>query len=78
MVTLFTDLTSLFVAIFSGIIGVIFVFFLIKKILSSDAGTEQMQTISLLVRKGAIAFLTREYKSVLYFLIVLFLIIFFG
>jgi len=71
-----TELTSVGVAILTGVLGLIFVWVLGKKIKRADAGNEQMQTIASLVRKGAIAFLYREYKTVAYFLIFLFIIIF--
>ncbi|MCS7230995.1 MAG: sodium-translocating pyrophosphatase [Elusimicrobiota bacterium] len=69
---------AILISIISGIIGVIFVWYLSIKVLKSDPGNEKMQTISTLVRKGAIAFLTREYKTIFYFLAVLFVIIFIG
>jgi K(+)-stimulated pyrophosphate-energized sodium pump len=76
MNTIITQLTSVGIAIITGLIGLIFVWILSKRITNSDPGNEQMRTISSLVRKGAIAFLTREYKTVAYFLIFLFIIIF--
>jgi K(+)-stimulated pyrophosphate-energized sodium pump len=66
------------VPIIGGIIGLIFVLYFSRKVLSANPGNEQMQTIASLIRKGAIAFLTREYKTILYFMIVMFIIIFFG
>jgi K(+)-stimulated pyrophosphate-energized sodium pump len=66
------------VTIIGGIIGLIFVWYFSRKVLSANPGNEQMQTIASLVRKGAIAFLTREYKTILYFMIVMFIVIFFG
>ncbi len=72
------QLTSIPVAIISGIISMLFVFYLSIKVTKSDYGDEKMQTISSLIRKGSIAFLTREYKTISYFLVVLFVILFFG
>jgi len=66
------------ITIIGGIIGLIFVWYFSRKVLSANPGNEQMQTIASLVRKGAIAFLTREYKTILYFMIVMFIVIFFG
>ncbi len=68
----------LVVTIIGGVIGLIFVWYFSRKVLSANPGNEQMQTIASLVRKGAIAFLTREYKTIFYFITVLFIIIFFG
>lgn len=72
------QIPTLVVTIIGGIIGLIFVWYFSRKVLSAAAGNEQMQTIASLIRKGAIAFLTREYKTILYFMVVLFIIIFFG
>jgi K(+)-stimulated pyrophosphate-energized sodium pump len=66
------------ITIIGGIIGLIFVWYFSRKVLSANPGNEQMQTIASLIRKGAIAFLTREYKTILYFMIVMFIVIFFG
>ena len=73
-----TQLSSVVVAIISGIISMLFVFYLSRKVLKSDPGNEQMQTIASLIRKGAIAFLSREYKTISYFLVVLFLVLLFA
>ena len=66
------------VTIIGGIMGLIFVWYFSRKVLSANPGNEQMQTIASLIRKGAIAFLTREYKTIFYFMIVMFIVIFFG
>ncbi|MCS7151322.1 MAG: sodium-translocating pyrophosphatase [Endomicrobia bacterium] len=76
--TIIQQLTTLPVTLLSGIAGMLFVWYLSRRVLSADPGTERMQTIAGLVRKGAIAFLSREYKTVSYFLVALFIIIFFG
>lgn len=78
MYQIIQHLTTIVATIIAGVAGMLFVWYLTRKVLSADPGTEQMQTIAGLVRKGAIAFLTREYKTVAYFLVVLFIIIFFG
>jgi K(+)-stimulated pyrophosphate-energized sodium pump len=72
------QMSALWVAVLCGVVGLIFVWYLSRRVLSADPGNEHMQTIASLVRKGAIAFLTREYKIIFYFIIVLFIIIFFG
>jgi K(+)-stimulated pyrophosphate-energized sodium pump len=73
-----TQLSSVVVSIISGIISMLFVLYLSRKVLKSDPGNEQMQTIASLIRKGAIAFLSREYKTISYFLVVLFLVLLFA
>ncbi|MCX7956727.1 MAG: sodium-translocating pyrophosphatase [Endomicrobia bacterium] len=72
------ELYVLPIVILSGVIGLIFVWILSNKVKKSDPGNEKMQTISYLVRKGAIAFLSREYKTVSIFLLVLFVVILLG
>jgi K(+)-stimulated pyrophosphate-energized sodium pump len=73
-----TQLSSVVVSIISGIISMLFVLYLSRKVLKSDPGNEQMQTIASLIRKGAIAFLSREYRTISYFLVVLFLVLLFA
>jgi K(+)-stimulated pyrophosphate-energized sodium pump len=72
------DLSVLWLSLGAGIIGLIAVWVLSSRILAADAGTDAMKSISELVRKGAIAFLTRQYKTIAYFLLVLFVVIFFA
>ncbi|MEN3013287.1 MAG: sodium-translocating pyrophosphatase [Endomicrobiia bacterium] len=78
MIEVVKNLSGVIISIVSGVIGLLFVWYLAIKVLKADPGNEQMQTISNLVRKGAVAFLTREYKTIFYFLFILFFIIFFG
>ncbi len=75
---IFSELTSVVISIGIGVVGLLFVWYLSKKVLTADPGNERMQSIASLVHRGAIAFLTREYKTVAYFLVVLFVILFFA
>ncbi len=72
------SLSSIFVSIFVSVVGLLFVWYLAKKILSMDEGTEKMKQISELIHRGAMAFLKREYKTIAYFVFVLAIIIFFA
>ena len=78
MIGLFGDLSSLLVTLLVALVGIICVWYLAKKVLSNDAGTELMQKISNSIHQGAMAFLGREYRTIAYFVLVVALIIFFA
>lgn len=61
----------------AGLVGLFFVGFLARQILSFSAGTDKMKQISTLIHQGAMAFLAREYKVVSFFVFFLALVIFF-
>ena len=54
----------------AGILAILFVFYLAKKILSKDSGTDEMIEISKAIQEGASAFLRKEYQMVAIFAIV--------
>ncbi|MGA1863976.1 MAG: sodium-translocating pyrophosphatase [bacterium] len=72
-----TSLNPVFISIGIGVLGIIFVWILAKRILSKDPGTEKMIRISNAVHEGAMAFLFREYKSISLVVVILFVILFF-
>ena len=53
-----------------GLLGLVFAFVLYWSILRRSAGTERMQEIGKAVREGAMAFLSREYKVLILFVLV--------
>lgn len=55
-----------------GIVAMIFAFILSERIEKADAGTERMKEIASYIQEGSMAFLSREYKSLALFVIVLF------
>lgn len=56
----------------AGVIALIFAFFLVStKINPVDAGTERMKEIAKYIEEGAMAFLRREYKTLVVFVLVL-------
>ncbi|MGI6424323.1 MAG: sodium-translocating pyrophosphatase [Tepidanaerobacteraceae bacterium] len=59
----------------SGIIALAFAFMLAGKIGKSPAGNDRMQEISNAIHEGAMAFLFREYRILIIFVIVMFAII---
>ena len=58
-----------------GICAVLFAFYLTKKVGKQDAGTDRMKEIAAFIHEGARAFLTAEYKILVVFVAVLFILI---
>ncbi|SJZ43319.1 sodium-translocating pyrophosphatase [Garciella nitratireducens] len=58
-----------------GVIALLFALYLSNKINRMDIGTDKMKEISTYIHEGAMAFLTREYKSVAIFVVILFIIL---
>ncbi|NTW72179.1 MAG: sodium-translocating pyrophosphatase [Eubacteriaceae bacterium] len=58
-----------------GIVALLFAYFLAKKVSKMDAGTDRMKEIASYIEEGAMAFLRREYKYIIIFVIVLFAIL---
>jgi len=58
------------IAVISGILGLIFAFFLALYVLKSDEGSERMREISAAIQEGATAFLGREYQILAIFVVV--------
>ncbi len=64
-----------FLALVGAIIALVFAIFTAKKIMKFSEGTERMQKISASIRKGANAYLKRQYKIVGIFFICMFVVI---
>ncbi|MGI6713214.1 MAG: sodium-translocating pyrophosphatase [Bacillota bacterium] len=60
-----------YVAPVAGIIALIFAYFLAAKINKVDAGNDRMKEIAHAIHEGAMAFLSREYKVLFIFVLVL-------
>ena len=58
-----------------GIAALVFAYILAAKINRVDVGTERMKEISSYIHEGAMAFLTREYKTLVIFALVLFVVL---
>ena len=58
-----------------GICALIFAFYLIQKVSKQDAGTDRMKEIAAFIHEGASAFLMAEYKILIVFVAVLFVLI---
>ena len=58
-----------------GICALIFAFYLIQKVSKQDAGTDRMKEIAAFIHEGSSAFLMAEYKILIVFVAVLFVLI---
>ncbi len=65
----------LMLAPISGVLALLFALVLTNKIKKVDVGNARMQEISSYIHEGAMAFLTREYKALVFFVAALFLIL---
>lgn len=61
-----------------GVISVLFAYFRSKQIATKPAGTERMQEISGYIHQGAMAFLQREYRTLVIFIVALVVILTFA
>ena len=52
------------IASLTGIVALVFVFYIAKKVMRQDPGTPEMVAISDAIHEGAMAFLKREYKAI--------------
>ncbi|MGN0417536.1 sodium-translocating pyrophosphatase [Anaerostipes faecalis] len=69
---------GLYVAIIAGIASLLVAFELMTKVNKADAGNERMKEIATSINEGAHAFLRAEYKLLVVFCIVVFVLIGFG
>lgn len=58
-----------------GVMALLFAFYKALSINKVDVGTERMKEISLYIQQGAMAFLSREYKTLVFFVGVLFVVL---
>ena len=72
-------MTSLvYLAPILGVVALLFAFVLAGKVNAMDEGTDRMKEIAGYIREGAMAFLTREYKTMIIVIALLFVLIGFG
>ena len=64
-----------FISLIAGIVGILFAVYLATSVLKQDKGTARMQEISGAIREGAMAFLSREYKTVAIFAVIIALVL---
>ena len=58
-----------------GVLALLFAFYLVGKVKRQDEGTDRMREISAFIHEGARAFLMAEYKILVFFVIILFVLI---
>lgn len=67
--------TFIWVALGASIVAILYGIFLIKVVLSKNAGDEKMKAIASAIEQGAKAYLNRQYKTIGIIAVILFLII---
>jgi K(+)-stimulated pyrophosphate-energized sodium pump len=70
--------SSILYATLAGGIGLLFVIYLVQYVMKKDPGDDRIQELSGAIYEGAMAFLRREYKVVLVFIAVLFVVLLFA
>ncbi len=63
--------TMLYIILAISLMALAYAFMLVRGVLAKDEGTDRMKEISLAIREGANAYLTRQFKTLSYFVIVL-------
>ena len=67
---MFPASASVFIALLMGIVGSAFVVWELRRILGYDQGSETMQAIANAIQEGASAFLSREYRVIAIFVVI--------
>ena len=67
----------LYIAPIAGIVALLFAAYFMKSVLSESPGNEKMQDLSKAIFEGAMAYLNRQYKTLIPFTVVIFAILFF-
>ncbi|NLZ93423.1 MAG: sodium-translocating pyrophosphatase [Firmicutes bacterium] len=62
----------------AGFAGLLFALYLASKVNKADPGNDRMKEIATAIHEGAMAFLTREYRTLFVFIVVLFVAIYFA
>ncbi|AHF08209.1 sodium-translocating pyrophosphatase [Desulfitobacterium metallireducens] len=66
-----------FIAIVAGVLGLIFAFYFATSVLKASPGNARMQEISQAIQEGAMAYLNRQYRTLIPFVIIIFILLFF-
>ncbi|MGI5891110.1 MAG: sodium-translocating pyrophosphatase [Bacillota bacterium] len=66
---------NLVAPIVAGVLALIFALYMTKDVLKKDPGNERMQEISKAIQEGAMAFLNRQYKTLIPFVIIIFVVL---
>jgi K(+)-stimulated pyrophosphate-energized sodium pump len=68
--------TALYVILAISFVALAYAYLLVKGVLAKDEGTEKMQSISLAIREGANAYLTRQFRTLAVFVLILTIVLF--
>jgi len=66
----------LYIAPLAGIVALLFAAYFMKSVLSEDPGNEKMQDLSQAIFEGAMAYLNRQYKTLIPFTVIIFAVLF--
>ncbi|MEW6230386.1 MAG: sodium/proton-translocating pyrophosphatase, partial [Bacillota bacterium] len=69
------NVSSVLYATLAGVLGLVFVGYLISSVLKKDPGNKSMRELSGAIHEGAMAFLRREYSVVAVFLAIVFVVV---
>ncbi|MGM0568422.1 MAG: sodium-translocating pyrophosphatase [Elusimicrobiota bacterium] len=72
------SISSIWIALFSGIAGLLFVWMVSRWVIKSDPGNQKVRSISRMIHNGSMTFLKREYSWIAIFAGFLAVIIFFA
>ena len=68
-------LNIIYLAIGAGVFALAYAVLLTMRIIKSDPGSEQVQAIGEAIQEGAMAFLSREYRLLAIFVVVMFIVL---
>lgn len=68
----------LIIAPIAGVVALLYAFFKASSINKVDAGNDRMKEIASYIQEGAMAFLSREYKTLITLVVIIFAVIFFA
>src|SRR5690606_25575869 len=68
------QMTMLYVVILCGVLSVLYAIWATRSVLAADQGNARMQEISAAIREGAQAYLTRQYTTIAFVGVVVFLL----
>jgi K(+)-stimulated pyrophosphate-energized sodium pump len=63
--------TMLYVILGISLLALVYAYMLVRQVLAKDEGTQQMREISLAIREGANAYLTRQFKTLTVFVVII-------
>ncbi len=56
----------------SSVVAILYGFYMVWKVMACDAGTASMQKVSLAIEQGAMAYLRRQIKVMVWFVLIIF------